>query len=612
MRTPVFLLMFTAAAFLNAAETRRVTFEGAVSEHRWTLKETGLPSDWSGYEFLVLELRASSAQRFEFKIYTADGLRRMRIHPFPGAWIRASVPLKYFLAPDREGHDLASIGNKPRVSYWMNIGGPFGPLNAVEAIAVAMERPIGKPTLELLSASLARESPGDAVIEPKPLVDEFGQWIHAEWPGKARTIDDLRRDWDREAKALRAGGFNYCRYGGYLNTEAKATGFFRVEQVDGKWWFVDPDGHLFFSIGADCMRPYSETRVEGRKDLFAALPPPELRARPPFVSFYTWNLLRRFGPDWEAKWIDFSVRRMDAWGLNTIANWSDSKIIDSGRKPYVLPLGRWGTGPTYLGLPDVYSPEFALQVDKAAASQCAPRKNDPYLIGYFIANEPPWAHRESVVADAILEGPQTAIQRELKAFLAGGDTPERRKEFIYRAFDRYIQTISAAIKKHDPNHLNLGIRFGGSTPDEMIRVMRVCDVYSLNIYSYAPDPADLERAHRLSGRPLLIGEFHFGTPGRGLAPGLRQTRNQRERATAYSYYVENAAAMPAMIGAHWFQYVDEPSTGRMDGENYNIGLVDVTDRPYRELVEAVQATNRRLFEVHSGKLPPTGRKAEVQ
>jgi len=50
--------------------------------------------------------------------------------------------------------------------------------------------------------------------------------------------------------------------------------------------------------------------------------------------------------------------------------------------------------------------------------------------------------------------------------------------------------------------------------------------------------------------------------------------------------------------------VDQPSTGRMDGENYNIGLVDVTDRPYTDLIEAMKTTHRRLYEVHAGKTPP--------
>jgi hypothetical protein len=42
----------------------------------------------------------------------------------------------------------------------------------------------------------------------------------------------------------------------------------------------------------------------------------------------------------------------------------------------------------------------------------------------------------------------------------------------------------------------------------------------------------------------------------------------------------------------------------MDGENYNIGFVDVTDRPYAELVEAAKATHKRLLDVHSGKALP--------
>jgi hypothetical protein len=50
----------------------------------------------------------------------------------------------------------------------------------------------------------------------------------------------------------------------------------------------------------------------------------------------------------------------------------------------------------------------------------------------------------------------------------------------------------------------------------------------------------------------------------------------------------------------------------MDGENYNIGLVDVTDRPYRELVEAMKTTHRRLYAVHSGRQAPFSQKAKVQ
>jgi len=69
--------------------------------------------------------------------------------------------------------------------------------------------------------------------------------------------------------------------------------------------------------------------------------------------------------------------------------------------------------------------------------------------------------------------------------------------------------------------------------------------------------------------------------------------------------------MPGLIGTHWFQWADQPGTGRFDGENYNIGLVDVTDRPYQELISALKATHDRLYRVHSGSDQPFDRRARV-
>ena len=73
--------------------------------------------------------------------------------------------------------------------------------------------------------------------------------------------------------------------------------------------------------------------------------------------------------------------------------------------PYVVTLRGWGieTGP--MGVADVYAPEFAQIIDRAAAQQCESRKDDPYVLGYFLGNEPPWPGRESVAVDAILAGP---------------------------------------------------------------------------------------------------------------------------------------------------------------------------------------------------------------
>ena len=122
-------------------EAHRVAFERDKLEQRWTLKELNpdLPSDWSPYQFLTLELRSSTAQRLELRLYTTNGLRHLRLHPFANAWIRAAIPLTYFQRPDRQGFDLASLSNKSRTGYFIHLMGGYGPINAVEAVGIAIE-----------------------------------------------------------------------------------------------------------------------------------------------------------------------------------------------------------------------------------------------------------------------------------------------------------------------------------------------------------------------------------------------------------------------------------------------------------------------------------------
>ena len=481
-----------------------------------------------------------------------------------------------------------------------------------------LERPIESPRLEIRSIRLEKTSPGDAVLEPLPLVDEWGQWIPGDWPDKARSIADLRDDWRAEAARLANGGARegYSRFGGFAHARTSGTGFFRVEQVDGKWWFVDPEGHLFLSVGSNVMRPEMWTRTAGREAFFGELPPGGLLAERRLgddvgASFYTWNLARRFGSDWRPRWVDFSLRRMEHWGFNTIANWSDPSLWRAARQPYVLQFS-WDFKLTYLGLPDIYSEEVAQALDNAARRQCGPLRDDPWLLGYFLANEPPFPQRAQQTAELILSGPDTATRQALRQWLNEGDTPQRRARFIDDAFDRYVQMASAAVRRHAPHHLNLGMRSGGRPTEAELRVSRAFDVYSVNIYDYQLSPERMNEITELTGKPVIIGEFHFGVPGRGLSAGLVQVKDQHERGVAYRYYVEQAFAMPGVIGTHWFQWVDQPPTGRFDGENYNIGVVDVTDRPYAELVDAMRLTHQRLFQVHSGTEPPFAHGAHVR
>jgi hypothetical protein len=617
MKRALILSMLVLAATANA-QSIRLAFDGTQAIHKLLLKDLGpdFASDWSAFEYLVMEIRTSTPQRFHLIVQDKTGIRRLGFQPFgQNVWFRAAVPLRFFKGRDQSGFDMASANNRPWHSFWLSVWGPFGPINNVQALAFMMEYPLNHPVLEIRSIRLAKDDPGSEFLEKLPVIDEFGQWIYADWPRKVISLDQLKKDWENENKSFTPDAFNYCNYSGYLSTDAKATGFFRVEQIKGKWWFVDPHGHLYLSMAVPGLGAGGgDTRTSGRWNYYKALPPPEVvsssrggpnTAGSPVAGFRAWNLFRRYGAEWPAKAADMELRRAEGWGLTSIV----SRGADAQhRKPYLayfntLPRGNDTKVPMNLGMPDVYSEEFAQFLEESAKAQLAPRKDDPWLIGYFIGNEPPWPRRESEVVDMYLAGPPTAMQRVLKQYLAKGDTPERRRQFVVAAFEKYLAMVGAALKKYDPHHLNLGIRFGGNPPEYLSRAARVFDVYSLNVYEYEPTK-QIKTAYQLSGRPVILGEFHFGVPADGLGAGLVQVRDQKERGVAYRYFVEQAAALPGFLGAGWFIGVDESVTGRMDGENYNIGFVDVTDRAYPELVSAAKETFKRLLNVHLGKIKP--------
>jgi hypothetical protein len=629
------------AIFLQGAEPNTILFNQPISTQTWTLKQLNpaLPSDWTGYDYLVLEFRASSSQRFELALQTPGKLVSKRIHPFPGVWVRASIPLRFYRQGLGNAIDLAGTVNQPRNSYWINIESPgHDPLTSVLGISFTMRYPVGSPTLDIRSVTLSKTDPGDDILDGgKPLIDQFGQYTHAEWPGKAHSEADLKTAWTAESAALAHATPLPDRdeYGGFASTQAKATGFFRVQQIKGVWWFIDPDGHYFYSIGVNGMRPVAATHVTGREDDFASLPPalsatdpilgfppgatpapsPHASPTPPIqmVSYYTANLEKRFGSSYLIPWATLTSQRLAAWGINTVnSNFLNKALGADGRKsPYVTGLRGVQTPPLIMGLPDVYSDTFRQQVGKTVAKQVATLKDDPWLIGYTFGNEPPWPGRESQFVDLVLQGPPTGMQKRFKAALAKGDTPVIRRNLVLAAFKQYLDVVGAALKQYDPNHLNMGIRFGGTPPDYVVALTKGFDVYTLNKYRYEPPPDLIANVHKLTGLPILIGEFHIGVPERGMAPGLVQAMNQQERGLAYSYYVEHAAAHPEVIGTHWFEWIDEPVTGRPDGENYNIGWVDVTDQPYPALVKAAESTNARLLAIHLGTTPPTPRKPKT-
>jgi hypothetical protein len=489
------------------------------------------------------------------------------------------------------------------------------------------------------------------------LVDSLGQWAAKQWPGRTKDEAQLRDDLNTALNGARKAAYPdaWSRFGGTKARTFDATGFFRTQHDGSRWWLVDPEGNGFFSVGLDSVRP-GETAgvVPGAEALFGALPPRNgplaaaygmrsARWKADSFSFGLANLVRAFGPEWRERWTELTKGRLKAWRFNTVANWSDLELQHAAPAiPYVVPLPEYPSTAVqlYRDLPDVFADEFRSSARRWAQA-LAPSRDDPNLIGYFMRNEPNWAFGSNNLAAEMLEAnPRTATRRALAAWLRekyAGDAAAWAKawglglvsfeqletQLVARAADRsaaakddlwafsremvrsYVRIPAQECRRVDPHHLNLGMRYAWISSDLLYESTESFDVFTINSYSMVPPADTIAEIARRTKKPVLIGEFHFGALDRGLpSTGLKAVESQEERGVAYRRYVEAAAANPDVVGAHYFILNDQELLGRFDGENFQIGFVDVCHRPYQELVDAALKTHEAMYDVMQGRVAP--------
>ena len=272
-----------------------------------------------------------------------------------------------------------------------------------------------------------------------PFIDTFGQYRHRDWPGKVHSQAELtqRRTTEVLELAAQPGPLDWDQYGGWqAGPQLTATGFFRVEKNRGRWWLVDPDGHLFWSHGIDCVAAMDSTAIEERLDWFADFPGdlPEFRGfigsaralkghyagrSPKTFSFSAANLSRKYGPGWRKEYSEVIHKRLRSWGINTIGNWSDESTRLKHHTPYTDTVtsdgardiegseGYWGK------FPDVFDPGFAASVRHSMEGRNGRSAGDPWCLGYFSDNEMSWDEDTSLGLAALKSPPDQAAKKVL-------------------------------------------------------------------------------------------------------------------------------------------------------------------------------------------------------
>ncbi|HMD60558.1 MAG TPA: hypothetical protein VKG78_03970 [Opitutaceae bacterium] len=444
-----------------------------------------------------------------------------------------------------------------KMSLWAGIEEPI----TASSLKLFMVMPRSEATIQAGNIRPFGSSKAPDAAGFFPFIDRFGQFSRAEWPGKTHSGADLSASIAREDRDLAGhpGPAGLDQFGGWAaGPRLEATGHFRVQKFQGKWWLVDPDGRLFWSDGIDCVG-FSEsfTHTAGRERFY--------EDPAPNGDFLGRNLREKYGADWRESATNLNLARLRSWGINTLGSWADPSFNQKHRIPYALCIP---SGARRVPI-DPDSPAWVEGMRSRLTAAAAKAKDDPWCIGYFVDNEihasldPAW-------------------------------------------FESYYRQVSAAGRAVMPNKLYLGSRLDyHDWPDvsesrkEIVRIAaRYCDVVSFNFYKFTLDDVAMPDG---VDKPAIVGEFHMGALDRGkFHTGLRSVFSQNQRAESYRLYVTSALRNPAIVGAHWFQLYDESTTGRFDGENYQIGFLDICDTPYVETVAAARDIGYRIYAIRSG------------
>jgi hypothetical protein len=392
---------------------------------------------------------------------------------------------------------------------------------------------------------------------------------------------------------------------------------------NGVDWFKTPCGERFFSLGINTLDGGYSWRTQGNK------------------IAYNWQT---FYPSL-AEWVRVTQKRLGDWGFNTAGGWSLTP--DKLPIPMIvnLELGRRAKFHWF----DPFDPATETRMMALAREFVAPYRGSPFRIGYFSDNEVGWwagalfvyystrppqnltkqrwiaMLREDYGDDwrrftaDFIPPPRVASWRSLLAsqkmtrMRPGGHGIAAVREWTGIIAERYYTLAEKAIRAADPDALYFGDRLPIYYDPAAVRAMaRHVDAIATN---YNPDSGDGWIAHyyfegleQLSGnKPILVTEWFFAATenrtGNTNNGHLMTVTTQAQRARGSAAAAEHFAAIPAVVGEHWFQYYDHPKGGRPDGEDYNFGLVDIDDRPYQEVVQALTDINRRAAVIHAGARP---------
>ncbi|MEM9480705.1 MAG: hypothetical protein AAGA58_13710 [Verrucomicrobiota bacterium] len=268
------------------------------------------------------------------------------------------------------------------------------------------------------------------------------------------------------------------RYGGVKAIESEATGWFRVEKINGRWLFITPEGHGYLALGANHVGKYLDQQAEAMGLL--------ARAR---------------GSREEAA--SYLLKAMADLGLNAGEAYAPIAPEIMKTRPWVANIDFPGRSKFAF---DVFDQTTLEEIHDSFVEQCQDFQDNRFVLGVACADLPVWDQRRIEFYEKL---PESAPgKRELMRFREEGKSDD---EFLGHVAAKLYPALRKAVKEGAPNHLFFGERFRlRGAPDEVIAAVgRHVDVFptqALILSPQRPPEWQLFQAEGYDHEASLIGD----------------------------------------------------------------------------------------------------------
>lgn len=287
------------------------------------------------------------------------------------------------------------------------------------------------------------------------------------------------------------------RFGGFKDIQLKATGFFRLDKVNGRHCFVTPDGHPYIAIGANHIGKFLQDDSQNGE------------------------ILKRFKGD-EEKAAEFLFQAVKDMAMNAGEAYAPIDPRLAKRMPYVLNVSFPVKGKVQF---DIFDPEVKRAIWDSVIEQVSPIKDDPFLLGIACPDLPVW---DDVRADYYESLPQDSPgglifdkyfpnrQKELEKKRPKSRNGKTEEQFLGVVADTLYRVVSGAVDYAAPNHLFFGERFQlrSDLSDPVIEAVgKYVDVFCTQALIRSPQrPPEWQlfqadgwaHEHKVTGRPIMI------------------------------------------------------------------------------------------------------------